>query len=64
MGWGDQMRDLKTIHRPRYTYALETGEEDGMIRWEILKQYIKFTYELEMDEMDDENWIGWSDERS
>ena len=31
----------------KFTYILETDEEDGKIRWEILKQFSKFTYELE-----------------
>ena len=40
--------------------SVEIVKEDGMIRWEILKQLTKFTYWLETDE---EDGMGWSDER-
>jgi hypothetical protein len=74
---------FKQLSVTKFTYSLETDEEDGMgwldkrysnnwlihvlswdiwrgcdgmIRWEVVKQLTKFTYELETDE---EDGIGW-----
>ena len=60
MGWDDQMRDLKTIDP---VHVLSGDGWRGGMEWseERLKQLTKFTYFLETDE---EDGIGWSDERS
>ena len=59
-GWDDQMRDIKTIDQVHVRSGDRWRGWDGMIRWEISKQLTKFTYSLETDE---ENGMGWSDER-
>ena len=61
MGWDDQMRDLKAIDRVHVQTRDRWRWWDGMIRWEPLKQLTGFTYKLETDE---EDGMGWSDERS
>ena len=54
----DQMRNFQTLIM--FTYELMTDEEDGMIRWEVIKQLTKFTYILVTDEK--KKGMGLSDE--
>ena len=52
MGWDDQIRHLKTIDQVHVRAGEGWRGWDVIIRWEILKQLTKFTYELEKDEED------------
>ena len=54
----DQMRNFQTLIM--FTYELMTDEEDGMIRWEVIKQLTMFTYILVTDEK--KKGMGLSDE--
>ena len=54
------MRDIESIHQIDVLSGDGQRGWDGIIRWEIFKQFTKFTYALETDA---EDGIGWSDER-
>ena len=60
-GWNEMIRWDAFKQLTKFTYILETDEEDGM-GWSmrIFKQLTKFTYILDTDE---EDGMGWSDER-
>ena len=59
--WDDQMRGHQTIDQVHVHPGDGWRGWYGIIRWEVFKQLTKFTYELETDE---EDGMGWSDERS
>ena len=61
MGWDDQMRDDQTIDQVHIHPGDRRRGWDRMITWEVFKQFTKFTYILETDE---EDRMGWSDERA
>ena len=57
MDWDGQMSDLKTIEQVHILSWDGWRGWDGMIKWKILKQLTKLTYELETDEED--GMIRW-----
>ena len=57
----DQMGGLQTIDQVHVLPEDGWRGWDGVIRWEVIKQLTKSTFELETD---DEDRMGWSDERS
>ena len=61
MGWDDQMRCLQKVDQVHLLSRDGWRGWDGMMRWEVFKQLTKFTYFLKTDE---EDGMGWSDERS
>ena len=60
MRWDEMMGDIQTIDQVHLRAGDGWRGSDEMIRWEVFNQLTKFTYSLEMDE---EDGMGWSDER-
>ena len=50
MGWDVQIRDLQAIEQVHVPPGERWRGWDGMIRWDILKQLSKITYDLQRDE--------------